>query len=496
MNIEINWQIIAPELALIAGAFLIFVLDLLLRKRVRYLHLPLALLTLAVSLWLVSTLGWSPQSTVSDSFFVDRTGIFFKFVIYLATFLILLLAEGYRPLAKYPLPELSGLILLAASAMSLMVSSKDLVLLYISIEFSSLVCYILAGYMRDDTYSAEAGLKYFLFGATASAIMLMGFALLFALSGGVTNLPAMGKALTENQVNPAATIIALGLVGVGLAYKVGAVPIHGWVPDTYQGAPTPITAFLSVSSKVAGIAVLLRIIIWLLPYDQTAMAPWTVILSFSAMASMIVGSTVGILQMNLKRLLAYSAIAHIGFVLIGIIAGMNYIPQSGNDFGKASVLIYAAGYLFMNLGAFAVVTMIGNATGGYEIKHYQGLAKRKPLLALLFTVFLLALAGIPPTVGFIAKFYVLAAAIRGNFIALAIVGILTSVVSLFLYVRVIKAMYLDKPGEEIAPAEKPIPAPSWAAVGLCLLGTLFWGIYPNPLIHFAKFCANNLNIPI
>lgn len=491
MKIDINWALLSPELALIGGALVIFIVDLIFRRRARYLHLPLAIITLAVASWLLSSLGWNYQSTVADSFFTDRAAIFFKLIVYLGTFIILLLAEGYRPLSRYPLPEFTGLILLAASAMSFMVSSKDLILLYVSIEFASIVSYILAGYMRDNVESAEAGLKYFLFGASSSAVMLMGFALLFYVSGGVTNLPAMGQALVENNIHPAFIIIAFGLVAVGLSYKVGAVPIHGWVPDTYQGAPTPIAAFLSVSSKVAGIAVLLRIIIWLLPQESAIMGPWTMILSFSAMASMILGTTVGILQMNLKRLLAYSAIAHIGFVLIGIIVGMNYVTYTGNDFGKVSVLIYVAGYLFMNLGAFAIVNMIGNATGGYELHHYRGLASRKPVLALLLAVFLLALAGIPPTVGFIAKFYVLAAAINADFIALAVVGILTSVVSLFLYARVLKVMYMDKPPKEEIPS-KPIPAPSWAAVGLCLLGTLLWGIYPGPLIHFAKFCVKQI----
>jgi NADH-quinone oxidoreductase subunit N len=367
-----------------------------------------------------------------------------------------------------------------------MVSSQDLILLYVSIEFSSIICYLLAGYLKKDKYSLEAGIKYFLFGAISSAIMLLGIALLFSTSG-ITNIPDLITSITNSTVNPFILLISSGLFIVGLAYKMAAVPLHLWAPDVYEGAPTPITAYLSVASKAAGAAVFLRVVFWLTPTLGVAEIPWKYILYFLSIASMLLGAMIGILQNNLKRLLAYSSISHIGFAIIGVIAG--------HGLGDMAFIIYIIGYLFMNIGAFAIVTAMGGVTGGYELKDYTGLIKRYPIMSTLLTVFLISLAGIPPTVGFIAKFFIFSAAIQGKFILLAVVGAISAVISLFMYARIMKVMFLDKPTKTmLEEGRKRIPVPAWVTMALCLIGTLALGIYPRPLVDLAELAVKGLGL--
>lgn len=479
--VDIDFSLLLPELILIGGAFIIIALDLIFRRRVTWLLLPVSVLIVAFAMYVAIDLAGTIASTVMNTFVVDTFSIVMKVIIMLATIFILMLTDGYKPLGNAHQGEFVGLILLASSAMCFMVSSGDLVMLYIAIEFTSIISYILVGYLRRNPLSIEAGIKYFLFGAVSSAIMLFGMSLLYVLTA-TTNLGGIVEGIMHGAVNPKIVLVSVSLFMVGLAFKMGAVPMHLWVPDVYQGAPTPITAYISVASKTAGVAAFLRIAFWFAPMLDVASGEWVNILSFVSMASMVLGTVIGILQNNLKRLLAYSAISHIGFIIIGVIVGQ--------EVGMIAVVYYMVAYLFMTMGAFAIVIMVADATGGYELNDYVMLSKRKPSLALLMTIFLISLAGIPPTVGFFAKFYVFAAAIKQGYIMLAIVGVLASVVGLFMYARVLKAMYLDKNDEILKKPFGAIPPPSWAVVGLCLLGTLIFGVYPKPIVEIARYCCN------
>jgi len=481
--VDINFSLLLPEIILIGGGFFIIALDLIFRKKISQLLLPMSILIVASSMYLAVNLGGITTSTVMGTFIVDTFAIVMKVVIMLATIFILLLVDGYRPLENVAIGEFIGLILIATSAMCFMVSSGDMVLLYVSIEFTSIISYILVGYLRKSAISIEAGIKYFLFGAVSAAIMLLGMALLYIISG-TTNIRIIADKVASGGIDPV-ILLSVALFMVGLAFKMAAVPMHLWAPDVYQGAPTPITAYLSVASKTAGIAAFLRITFWFATVLMSSSNSWVVMLSFVSIASMILGTVVGMLQNNIKRLLAYSSIAHIGFIIIGVIVGP--------PLGLIAVVYYVIAYLFMNIGAFAIVVMVADATGGYEIDDYIMLSKRKPALALLLSVFLISLAGIPPTVGFFAKFYIFASAIRSGYILLAIMGVLTSIIGLFMYARILKAMYFDKKEGILETPLNRIPLPSWAVVGVCLLGTLIFGIYPKSIVEIARTCLHLFN---
>jgi NADH-quinone oxidoreductase subunit N len=376
-----------------------------------------------------------------------------------------------------------------------MAAATNLVLLYVAIEFSSLLSYVLVAYVRGDRLGGEAGLKYFLYGAAASAVMLLGFVLLYALTGaldwaGVARaLPALGRyygtwghatpvtpaVAAAGAQAPAFLFLAFALILVGLGYKIAAVPFHMWAPDAYQGAPPPVAAFLSVASKASGFAVILRLVLTLHGALDLVYAPWTKYLGVLAVASMALGVLVGVVQKDVRRLLAYSSIAHAGFALLGVVAD--------TELGYAAVLVYLGIYAAMNVGAFGTVAAIGHVTGSYKLDDYAGLGRRHPLLAATFAVFLLALAGIPPLAGFFAKFYILAALIARGYVALAVVAIVASVVALFLYAKVLKPMYFTAP---VGATLRPLAPAIAVALVICLALTLLFGVWPQPLVAWAK----------
>ncbi len=492
---DFNWISIAPHLALTAAAFLVIGIDLISKKAGRFLAPWLTILGSGAALWLALR-NWGAVSLewygtlISDGLFVVFAVIFTVSLI-----LVVLFSIKYKPLDDQERfkPEYYGLLLLITVAMMFMASSADLILTYVALEFSSIMGYVLVGYLRREKLSGEAGIKYFLYGASASAVMLLGFALLYGLTG-TTNLTEMVGALpymalsggdfgslvilpgTPGIPGTAFVFLAFGLIMVGLGYKISAVPFHMWAPDAYTGAPTPIAAFLSVASKASGFAVILRFILLLHPSLDLVYANWIHLISVLAILSMVAGAVIGLWQKDVKRIIAYSSIAHAGFILLGVVAD--------NDIGLASIFIYLLIYVFMNIGAFGLVAVVGHMTGGTSLDQFRGLGKRHPLLAALMVVFFLSLAGIPPLAGFFAKFYVLAAVINTGHILLAVVAIMASVVALFLYARVFKVMYFDK-AEEVAEPRKL----GWAAVValiICLLGTLAPGIYPEPLVTWVR----------
>jgi proton-translocating NADH-quinone oxidoreductase chain N len=462
------WSI-APELWLAGLGLLVLVADLFVPAGRKYVvgaigagGLVLALIPISVML------TWEPRTVLAGSYVVDGFAVFFKILAVVSTALVILAAmDGIRTRFE---GEFYVLLVFTALGTILMAASTDLILLALSIEFVSLSSYVLAGFLKANPKSNEAGLKYFLYGAAASATMFFGFSILYGLTGTTSlyDLPARLRGAPLPAV-----YLALAFMLAGFGFKTSIVPFHQWTPDVYEGAPTPVAAFLSVGSKAAGFAVLVRV--FLVAVDP-ARVDWRLLMAVLAAISMTLGNLLALPQHNIKRMLAYSSISHAGFILIALAAFRG-------DFGVPGLLIYLFGYLFTQLGAFFVAVLIGVQLGSDEIADYAGLSRRAPVSALLMAVFMLSLTGLPPTAVFIGKFYVLAAAIDNGLLWLAVVGILNSVISLYYYVGVIRAMYVMPAATERA---VPEPAALQVALGLTGLGTLVIGLYPQPLIDLAR----------
>ncbi len=480
------WALL-PEYWLVALGLILLAVDLFVaegRKRVVGWTAVVGLLLGLLPTWgLAGTLQGAGRVAFFGTYAVDGFAVFFKFIAIIATTLVILASMDYFRAPPVPSPatavrfegEFYTLLVFMALGLVLMAASADLILLALSIEFVSLTSYVLAGYMKGNPKSSEAGVKYFLFGAAASATMFYGFSLLYGLTGS-TNLYVIAQRATAAP--QPALILALALMLAGFGYKISMVPFHQWTPDVYEGAPTPVAAFLAVGSKAAGFAVLLRVV-------MVAINPsgldWITLVAVLSAVTMFVGNLLALPQRNIKRMLAYSSISHAGFILIGV-AGY------GGSFGNIGLLVYLFAYMFFNLGAFFVAALIGARLGSDEISEYAGLSQRAPGLAFLMALFMLSLTGIPPTAGFFAKFYVFAAAIERspNLLWLVFVGVVNSVISLYYYVGVIRAMYLDPPKDP-----RPVGEPAVLSTVLWVAGvaTLAIGLYPQPLLDFARSAA-------
>jgi NADH-quinone oxidoreductase subunit N len=396
--------------------------------------------------------------------------------------------------------EYYAMLLVATIGMNLMAGANDLVMLYIALETSSISQYALAGMLRGDTRSAEAGIKYFLFGSASSAVMLFGLSLLYGLTGS-TGFPQVFAALEAAATQPvqiAPLLAAIVLVLVGFGFKISAVPFHFWTPDVYEGAPAPVTAFISVASKAAGFSVLLRVFLTVfnvpLLYDKWWAMMWAI-----AAVTMTLGNLLALQQHNIKRLLAYSSIAQAGYVLIGFVAW-----NPANPIGAAASTYYLLAYALTNLAAFAVVILFANLTGSDEIKDYAGLSRRSPYLALAMMVALLSLGGMPPLGGFVAKFYVFLAALAPSagalapgvvdrspwMVALVIIGILNAIIGLYYYLTVIKVMYVERSPEE--GVKVPVPGAYRVALAVVIIGILAMGIYAGPWMEWSNRVAQAL----
>lgn len=465
------WSI-APELWLAGLGVLVLLVDLLTppgrKTAVGAVAVGGLLLTLIPA---AAMLGWDPHTVFSGTYAVDGFAVFFKVIVVLATALVILASlDSLRSRFE---GEFYALLVLTALGLVLMAASADLILLAVAIEYVSLTSYVLAGYLKGDPKSNEAGMKYFLFGAAASAVMFFGFSILYGLTGttGLYDIAARLRDAPAAQLPALYLAVALMLAGFG--FKISMVPFHQWTPDVYEGAPTPVAAFLSVASKAAGFAALVRV---LLVAIDPARVDWVLLMAILAAVTMTLGNLLALPQRNIKRMLAYSSISHAGFILIGVAA------FRGN-FGTPGLLIYLLGYTFTQLGAFFIAALIGSQLGTDDIPEYAGLARRAPVSAFLMAVFMLSLTGIPPTAVFVGKFYVLAAAIDNGLLWLAVVGIVNSVISLYYYVGVIRAMYVMP-----ATTEAPVPEPPalQVALGITGLGTLAIGLYPQPIIDLAR----------
>src|SRR6184192_1834614 len=430
----------------------------------------LAYLSAAGLAGVLANLVWFARAGIGGTLFahmfvVDRLAVFFKIFIVGSTILVILASVDYVRRFRFFKGEYYFLILMSALGMMFMVSANDLLSVFITLEFSTFGFYILVAYLRDDVASNEAGLKFFILGVFAAGLLAYGISLVYGETG---KLVFSDIALTAPTPG---LVIGFVLIFAALGFKIGAVPFHSWIPDTYHGAPTPVTAFLSIAPKGATFAILIRMFFVSLAAFKPA---WVLLLVGASILSMTYGNIVAIAQRNIKRLLAYSGIAQIGNILIGMAAG----TRQGAD----SVLFYLLTYLFANLGAFAVVIAFSQSTNSDEIEDYSGLNRRSPFLAFSMLVFLLSLAGVPPLAGFIGKLYVFVAAIHEGLYTLITVGLISIIISMYYYLIVVKNMYINEPTD---PAPIFVPGPLKAVIFISLAGTVILGVWPQPFMAFA-----------
>jgi NADH-quinone oxidoreductase subunit N len=387
----------------------------------------------------------------------------------------------YLKAERITLGEYYGFLLLSLSGMMIMVSAADLLTIYLGIELMSLSLYVLAGFKRGEPRSMEASAKYFVLGAFSSGLLLYGISLLYGLAGG-TRLPVIAAAVNTLGLDDPALLVAMILLAVGFGFKIAVVPFHMWTPDVYEGSPTSVTVFMAVASKAAAFGAFLRVFLEALGGLK---ANWYVLFLLVCIGTLAVGNVVAIVQTNIKRMLAYSSIAHAGYALIGVVvAGHGDADTAVRELGLSSVMLYLAVYAFMTLGAFAVVAMLRKgAVEGDAIEDFTGLAKRAPIPAFLMLVFMVSLAGIPPTAGFIGKFYLFLAAVKAGLAWLAVVGVLFAAVSAYFYLRVVMVMYMrePQPSEEAEPRFAGSPAMT-IVLACALAGVVLLGLFPDFLV--------------
>lgn len=485
MNFELTMSVadlllLLPEILLTCWLCVVLIVDF------TFPRLPKEQLAYLSVVGLVATLGclaWFDLNHISGALFgnmfvLDRMALFFKMFIVGATILVILASIEYVNRFAFFRGEYYFLVVMSALGMMFMASANDLLSVFVTLEFSTFGFYVLVAYLRDDLASNEAGLKFFILGVFAAGLLAYGISLVYGETGKLV--------FSEMASAPATPGLMIGflLIFAALGFKIGAVPFHSWIPDTYHGSPTPVTAFLSIAPKGAAFAILLRIFFVAL----AAFKPmWIVLLVGASILSMTYANIVAIAQRNIKRLLAYSGIAQIGNGLIGLAAG----TKMGSD----AILFYLLTYLFANIGAFAVVIAVSHAIGSDEIEDYSGLNRRSPFLAFAMLLFLLSLAGVPPLAGFIGKLYIFVAAIKEGLYTLITVGLINIVISMYYYLIVVKKMYINEP---INPSPVSISGPMKAVVYVGLAGTLLIGIYPQPFIDWvvaATMMFSNLAAP-
>lgn len=478
--------LLSPQLVLLLAGLLVLALDLIWGEE-RKGWLPyVALLGLAGTLAATVALWGREEVLFQGVFVVDPFALFFQLVAVLATGLVILTSFGYFEGRTPYKGEFYSLLLFAGLAITLMAAATDLIMVYISIEMLSITSYVLTGFLREDRKSNEAALKYFLYGAAASAAMLYGMSFLYGATGS-TDLAQIAAVLSGDEMGSLSWIVlsAVVLLLVGFGFKVSAVPFHQWAPDVYEGAPTPFTAFLSVGSKAAGFAVLLRVFLTALPDFSV---DWIALVAALSVVTMTLGNLVAIFQKNIKRMLAYSSIAQAGYILIGLVC---WDPsQAAGEFGGISgVLLYLLAYLFTNLGAFTVVIAVERATGSNDISDYAGLMRRSPWLAVALFIFFLSLVGIPPTGGFLGKLLIFSAAIRLQYYALAIIGVINGVISLYYYYGVLRQAFFSPPRDETPIVVSPSLR---VALAVALVMTISIAIFAQPFIELAQGAARML----
>jgi proton-translocating NADH-quinone oxidoreductase chain N len=490
-----DFILLLPEVIITVAAFAILTLEIAWKgERRKAIVLPWlaflgAILTLLATLyiWPAASDQFGIATDAGDfvpMMAVDRLALFFKILSALTVALVGLSAVDYVKAHTPFRGEFYAMTLFAGLSLMLLSSATNLVLIYLSLEFLSITSYILTGYLRQDARSTEAAVKYFLYGAVASGVMLYGFSLLFGITGSV-DLATIAISLNDAPVNLAFMTTAVLLILTGFGFKIALVPFHQWSPDAYEGAPTPITAFLSVGPKAAGLAVLIRVLVVALPaYDFN----WTAVMSLVAILTMTVGNLIALWQTNMKRLLAYSSIAQAGYMIIGLAAWTAAeSPQWPN--GLNGVLLFLFAYVFTNLGVFTVVIIMENKTGTANISEYGGLIRRSPFLSIALLVFFLSLIGIPPTGGFMGKLFVFGAALDQELYLLAGIGVLNSVVSVYYYFGVARLVFFSE-GPDESPIRPGVVMNSVVTVTMVM--TLLIALVGQPFIEFANNSAHIL----
>ncbi|HEV2264843.1 MAG TPA: NADH-quinone oxidoreductase subunit NuoN [Stellaceae bacterium] len=478
-----NFLIVLPEMFLGGAAMLLLLVGVYAGARatrfVSWLSAVVLVATLAILLQPVWSGGaTSRQVGLFGMFVSDSLGVFTQTLVILGSILSLLIAMRFNEREGIARIEFPVLVLIATAGMMMMIAANDLIALYLGLELQSLALYVLAAFARDDVRSTEAGLKYFVLGAVASGMLLFGASMVYGFAG-TTSFDGLAKLFAGGGGNGVGLITGIVFISVGLAFKVSAVPFHMWTPDVYEGAPTPVTAFFSVAPKIAALTLFLRVM--LQPFGGLS-ADWQQIIWAISFASMAWGAFAAIAQSNIKRLMAYSSIGHVGYALIGLAAG--------SAAGVRGVLVYLAIYLFMNAGTFAVILCMrrdGKMVEG--IDDLAGLSRTHPALALALAIFMFSLAGIPPLAGFFAKLYVFMAAIDAGLPVLAVLGVLTSVVGAYYYLRIVKVMYFD---EAHGAFDRPFGGEVTAVVLVCAVIILFFIVWPGPLLNGADAVAATL----
>ncbi|NUM46010.1 MAG: NADH-quinone oxidoreductase subunit N [Anaerolineales bacterium] len=474
---------ILPEILLTVLAGFVLTLDIVWKEReskrtLGWVTAGGAGLILLVT-WFATNPGGSSVALWGDMIRADMMAFVFKSLAVFAAGVTALLAMDVDHLGNRG--EFYILLLSSTIGMCLMGSATDLIMLLLAIETTSIPLYVLAGFFKNDDKSTESGFKYLVFGAMTTAIMLYGFSLLYGFTG-ETNLYVLAAGLASGELASVAVIGSMLMILVGFGFKISAVPFHFWAPDVYEGAPTPVAGFLSTASKAAGFAVLIRVLFAVYPNitDQ-----WGAILAALSVATMTLGNTVALTQKNIKRMLAYSSIAHAGYILIGVV--------SANELGMSSVVFYLIAYLLTNLAAFGVVSVVGRVIGSDEIAAYAGLSRRSLGASMAMLVAFLSLAGVPPLAGFVAKVWVFAAAVEANLIWLAIVGVINAIIGVYYYLIVLKVVYLYRSEDDDKPL--PISRPNMLALVLLCIGIVFIGTIFAPWWGFADTAAAALFIP-
>jgi NADH-quinone oxidoreductase subunit N len=473
-----DYMRILPELVLSIFGMLVMVIDPMLDDKKSHQSLgTIALIGTFAALASTYWMAQYPGTAFSNMVRVEGFSVFFHVLVIAIATVAILSSFEYLKVQRIRAGEYYGLILFGTVGMCLMSSAIELVLIFIALEISSISTYILAGFRRRDAASSESALKYFLLGSFATAFFLYGVALMFGATGS-TNIDAISAALhSGNLPVPVLAYVATALMFVGLGFKVASVPFHVWTPDVYEGAPAPVVGLMSTGPKAAAFAVLLRVIF-------EARSPGTLWLIWvSAALTMTLGNLGALMQDNVKRLLAYSSIAHAGYVLVAFAA----LPE----LGTSAAMFYTAAYAAMNVGAFAVVSHFANSGEKYvALEDYAGLGKSSPVLAATLTFFLMSLIGIPITGGFFAKFYVLSAALKSNLVGLSIILVLNSALGAYYYLRIIVMMYMREPRAEV-PVTR-IPIATGIAITACVLLTLYLGVLPGPVLDYAAYSASQL----
>jgi NADH-quinone oxidoreductase subunit N len=481
----LNLELFTPELTLAAFAIVVILLDLFIQRKGWLVVVSLAGVVVAAG-FTIAMWGGSSQALFNNMLAVDNFALFFKLLFLVIAALVILASVDYVSKFSHFQGEYYALVLLSALGMMLMSATAELISIYVALELTSISLYVLVGFLKDPK-STEASLKYLLLGAVASAVLLFGIALVFGFTGktqlGEIAQAIQGLSLSGVLASPG-LILGIVLIVAGFGFKIAAIPFHMWVPDVYEGAPTPITAYLSVGSKAAGFAIILRLFYSAFGLPSWLSLDWGLIFAVLAAIGMTLGNIIAIPQTNIKRMLGYSSIAQAGYLMVGLaVVGFS---SAAEVVGRSGLLFFLASYALTNLGAFIAIIAISNKLDSDIIQDYSGMGRRAPLLALALTLCLISLIGMPPAAGFMAKFYIFSGAVRQGLLWLVIIAVINSVISAYYYLRVVKVMWL---GEPTSKEKIPSSGALKLALAISCLGVLLLGIIPGYIMKLAETAA-------